>query len=1086
MNRFESRRANRVPCLWAGLLTLGWILLWPAAVTAEFPQPVPDDNGDYAFAREVTPILLGRKPRGALEVKLMGDVAALAGREALVRALMATNEFRSHWAELLLDVLRVQRGGLRNQKVSCFGDPLLADSTGTTIQSRRLAQQIRTRSPDTDQPPVNGEPFNMKDVALSSVALDDISVLMRTYLFPLAIRSGRNAQGEEGIKMTLGSDFTHVYLNRNLGCLTCHNEIDSVTGDSSGWNRAYPVEIGLDHVLLGASYGPGNVFDVYNLFRTDAGVQVDDNGNPAPGTLFPWGIIPDCITNPPNFNHTHRIGFQRPAASNNHTVSFAGLSGNDISVLDVEAQLKKGVNRLRVESLVLESAPNVPIPVPSDADAALAFTVAMSVVNQVWQQVIGRPLTIENYFPRNESQRDALRHLTEDVFLPKWSLRDLLAAILTSGYENRRAPDATLHGNAYQLPMIIDPWVARDPRQPDSGFEDPNDPKLSHNGQGELVRRHEPHTLLSMATAALDWPAPKTFGALPYPSAGLLKDLGQYWSQDEPGHHGFDLQLILAWEAVHAACEAPGGGQDWIDRALAAIDTFNAENPLQPLSIRDTVIMVKDWILQQATIDATSPQQGTASEVEAIAGLFSAPDGTPLPITTPVTTYTALTSAAVFESKLRQVCGVYLEAPEFMLKGISTRDPLLIPPVRACNDSACSYQAMCEPLADALSTTGHWIECLADEVIPGEEPPTAGPPGDYACVLQGDCVVNYVPECLLGAIVTAGRPGRVELEDCRPDIPRCDPRCSMGTRFGFEGGFGGGFGSRLLFPGEGELGLVCCGDGPGFDRFERDHLLGWVEGAVILTSQDAWIYRPESGDLVQAEKGEKLRFGDIVVLPPGARFEARGEHGRIELSETGVASIGDRTARPMDRELFKAVERSDDRQVAQLLKRGASPQVIGKEGLSVVAKAIELGNERLVRRLVDAGADINRRDARGNLPAEMAATLEGTRAANMKALLQQLGATGVGTKPRHRTEQPLLLMVTGPSAASAPHLAGTPYLSRVDQRKFIEARRKSFRPLSMDERVKRLHTQGVSGIPDARHQRLRMEHADNLLPPDAP
>ena len=48
-----------------------------AGAAAPFPEPFPDDNGDHAFVREVTPILWGRRPKGALEVKMLGDVAAL-------------------------------------------------------------------------------------------------------------------------------------------------------------------------------------------------------------------------------------------------------------------------------------------------------------------------------------------------------------------------------------------------------------------------------------------------------------------------------------------------------------------------------------------------------------------------------------------------------------------------------------------------------------------------------------------------------------------------------------------------------------------------------------------------------------------------------------------------------------------------------------------------------------------------------------------------------------------------------------------------------------------------------------------------
>src|SRR5262249_29098935 len=87
-----------------------------------FPTARPDDAGNYAWARQVIPILLGRKARGRDEVKAIGDLASATDRPTVVRALTKHPEFLVHWSEVLTDILRVDREGERVLD-DCYGSP---------------------------------------------------------------------------------------------------------------------------------------------------------------------------------------------------------------------------------------------------------------------------------------------------------------------------------------------------------------------------------------------------------------------------------------------------------------------------------------------------------------------------------------------------------------------------------------------------------------------------------------------------------------------------------------------------------------------------------------------------------------------------------------------------------------------------------------------------------------------------------------------------------------------------------------------------------------------------------------------------
>src|SRR5262249_27847657 len=81
----------------------------PACKPSDFPVVLRDDAGDQAWVRQVVPIVLGRKVKGAVEVKLLTDLIQLTDRPTVLRGLMQQPEFNEHWSEVLVDSMRIDR-----------------------------------------------------------------------------------------------------------------------------------------------------------------------------------------------------------------------------------------------------------------------------------------------------------------------------------------------------------------------------------------------------------------------------------------------------------------------------------------------------------------------------------------------------------------------------------------------------------------------------------------------------------------------------------------------------------------------------------------------------------------------------------------------------------------------------------------------------------------------------------------------------------------------------------------------------------------------------------------------------------------
>lgn len=171
------RRAAR----WALMFTLIGVIGGCQTRCSLFTSIDPDDAGHWSFVRQVVPKLLGRKVQGQAEAQLMVDVITATpegrGREELMNALMASPEFSAHWGDTLVDLLRVNREGIKDMS-TCFAAPLRATPDPT------LAQLIAGQRADAPLSAASmPAPFNMADVVTSSVLADNLFATYAAHVF---------------------------------------------------------------------------------------------------------------------------------------------------------------------------------------------------------------------------------------------------------------------------------------------------------------------------------------------------------------------------------------------------------------------------------------------------------------------------------------------------------------------------------------------------------------------------------------------------------------------------------------------------------------------------------------------------------------------------------------------------------------------------------------------------------------------------------------------------------------------------------------------------------------------------------------
>ena len=811
---------------------------------ATVPVAFQDDNGNASFVRQVVPKLLGQKPRGTLEIKLLTDIANLRGREAVVRLLMEQPQFISHWGALLTDHMKLQRAlpedkysiGLRDnreQSPECYESvSSIGGAAGFTPDNKiELAEFVR----DSAINMAYSKEFNMHELIESSLYLDNLFPAYRGYLFtmgshPNNVGSMRTAEQQ---RAEVGSAFDDVFLNRNFQCLSCHRGTYSTTGigarthplyktidaavfDHNGLdanepaiinNTTYQMNCGGCHgnngtngtatypeggivsvldasasqiqnainqgetmkdqsylkdlsytqleviaawLVSSSSLGKANISETarkhYSVFRSDY-FAVD---NPEEGD-GPWNMSTTCAS---------IVGHVSDAIP----AFVSGVESDNLTMRELDELLHSGYKDSWLTDVFVSGLESLDESNSMPGDVALAYMLAAKITDNVWEQLMGSRLTIVNQFARNSWQRNLHKQLTEDVFIANdWSLKELIVSILTKSFFNRQAPASSMASSIYALQPIFDPFIVAD--QPciyddyvgdgnvESQIATPVEGECAFNGQGELVHRYSARTLLTSVGSAMGWAKPKIFESSSYPSKRFTADVGQYISEYNTGDSNVTFQSMLSWDEQLGICQNKNGkADDWLNRLVNGVDGYNAVNPDAPLTWRDLVYSLKDWLIQEPVFGGYDTfklyETGTSSldedaEEDPLSKLKSTGATVEEQLVNAVleeyqSGFTSLdkeiSSNEINESGLRQLCGVYLKSPQFMLAGLIRSDVFEAPRYRVCNGGVCTYEQMCGSYEHTLEDLGYPVACLSDSVVqpfaylPGRESTTKKKP----------------------------------------------------------------------------------------------------------------------------------------------------------------------------------------------------------------------------------------------------------------------------------------------------------------------------------------------------------------------
>jgi hypothetical protein len=729
------------------------------------PQPEPQayyacQGTDQQFVRRAIQGVLGRRPYGQAEVNLYTDLIAevdamdgvdpaeLAAepgkplrhsRKVMLSALFQSPEYQSNWEELYRDFLRVQRVD-EYQNAACYGVKLRVED------QLAVAKFVRDNPPDAGGD--GGVSPTMADVIAGSLLLDDITPIYTANLFGMVAKTYAGANGlavetELGRRRDFGAWFDAVYLNRDPVCLQCHNSEFSVTQTPNpATNRHYPIPALLEKSVLGYSTGapPVDAFDAgdimhgglkYARFLSDCSVQNQTKVDEAiaAGTIQPdqcpdgyrlcvarsaigprdwicestyqatrntrpWNLATACGT----FTNPNAI----PVDLAGVNTKFATVTGKRSSMWDMHRALRAGFNKLKLEGL---GADPVTHEVP-DSEKAFAYMTVMTLVEKVWKEITGTPLTIQTYFPRNEAARDQLQHLTDVFIASGYSHKALLEDIYSSPYINLAPPDSECWEGAYELPRIFDPWVTAE-----------EDPVKRNNSLGDGAVMLSARTVARSAYGALGWrlnalgssfPGVSVTGWVENPSgtSGTLErqfqnETGFFNKNTEVGFRGFDFQARLGFEDRFGRCAklAPLTlYKDVIDLVLAKTKKVGTG------TVQDVMELLKDRFFGTSVLEE--------SERDAIAAILN------VSLTADAS---ALTDAGV-----RRVCGVMATAPQGLISPITVVPPdsWLVPKLTPVADS---YEYKCDALAALTLPDGLSVTCNGDAPLSVSFTPPAAP-----------------------------------------------------------------------------------------------------------------------------------------------------------------------------------------------------------------------------------------------------------------------------------------------------------------------------------------------------------------------
>ncbi len=693
-------------------------------IDATPPPPTFEEcaDTDHAFVRSAHLAVLGHRPKSSAVTNVYADLmeatrlrnvtaqAEIDPRRVVVFAMSQEAAFTDRWSEQLMDMLLVPRIEDQSQQ-SCYGDRARVDDSG------ELAAYIQTTEP-TAGGDGNGD-FTMLDLVRSSLALDDVSPIYRAHLFALVSRPIPAAnvppvQAELARREDFGNVFDAAYLGREITCLGCHNSTNSITyREDPATNRHWDIPGRFEEAIYGVANGIAPE-RAHAPFRFDGFVAGNFRG--APGDTIPWGWDRSC-------GEFQRAGLSSDPAGIDGR--FASLSGQRITAFDLEESLSRGIASITANGLVLDDSEGI-----ADADAAFAYLVATNIVDSTWAEVMGSRLTIANHFPRNRASRDLLQSLTESFVASSFSMRTLLAEIVSTPYFARLPAEAGCGVGPYNMPAVFDPWTTEDAEL-----------ERRNNGPGDGVHPLAARTLLSSAYVALQWRRPffESFPERPFsvdscaqalpsceqlgeacanngqccfaerywcdyvpsneePSTreqrSLMRGIGVFLKNGDKGFRGLDFQARLVFEDRFGDCRKTDDAPDFLD---ALVSRARASDTA---TLGDVLAATKDRLVSNPTVH-TEPGPANVSEAEALESLFGAS------LTTPAGGIDEL------DTRLRVFCGSLLASPQFLLSGMpnsaANQPPALTP-------AELSYESQCEALKLPEGLSEHTLVCGAESL----------------------------------------------------------------------------------------------------------------------------------------------------------------------------------------------------------------------------------------------------------------------------------------------------------------------------------------------------------------------------------
>jgi len=725
---------------------LGILLLLLVGCPASVDEP-PPDAGDEAFVRRALPLMWGRGPEGIGEVQVLVDLVGASSRADVVRAMARSPEYGDRWAPTLRDFAGVRRQGFLTNWW-CHRDQTAA------ADGPELAAFLRDRDPAVEVWP--GDPWSMADLARSTLLLDDLTPWYRGLL--LTQFSPRRNQAQtvaEGLSYRAvdAERLLRRQLNRSFDCLPCHNSSFSVTDAADPQqDRSWPLNgepeaqlfgspDGGDPAALAAYFRRYGVVGAYQFSSQldwydappDRGcipsfvptcngcsceeavcavdstccseswdvhcadLCIDQGGCPEPPVVHPWGSRTRCsmMVQPASLEPDL---FGPPGA-------FAGETNELASVWDLQRLLGQGFEQLRSDAGL------------DDGAAAFAWLTAAALVDQVWEEAGGAPLTLSHGQSRNADQAALLQALTEVFVAEGFSLVELLAAIATHEVWN---PTAPAEGDGV-LPPLWDPFGGEVPGAVVNDF-------------GDRVHAPDPRSQQRSLHRRMGWRAPAEFFGgeelAERNDAALQESLGVFLKEARPGFRAVGFEAMLAWEHAYGRCEAPlppplGCEQTTspgcpgcpceevvcADRLECCVDTWDQQCTfscaqsdagcgLELLDLPDTfdalaaagpsradaVATVKDVLLGDPTLD---------DDERALFGDLLGD------LSTPAT-----------ESDIRAACGVLLSTPQWALAGdpgpdrIGAEPPVALP--------GFGYADRCEQISASLYSGG--LSCSVDSL----------------------------------------------------------------------------------------------------------------------------------------------------------------------------------------------------------------------------------------------------------------------------------------------------------------------------------------------------------------------------------